>query len=63
MVNGVSRLKDHDTVIGVESFLNRIECLDSLTALHADTGKYAEALGLDVDLTLFTFCSADFITI
>ena len=53
MVNGICGLKDHYTVRGIEFSLYGIESLLCLSGLLTYACKYAEALGLDVDLAFF----------
>ncbi len=57
----IGRLLENDTVLGVKSLLDRIKSLLCVTFLYADTCKYAEALGLNEDLTFLTLGGADLI--
>ena len=63
MISGISGFQKSNAVFGVQNILNTIERLECLTGLFADACQDAEALGLDVDLTLFALVGSDFITV
>ena len=63
MINGISGLKDHYAVLGIEMLLNGIKSLLSLAGFLTYTCKYAEALRLNVDLTLFTLLASYLISV
>ncbi len=63
MIFCVGRLQYHHTVLCVKSFLHGVQRLFCQSLLHADAGKHAEALRLDVDLTFLTLFGADFVAV
>ena len=63
MVSGVSRLEDHDTILGIQLFLYRVQSLFCKTFLNTDTCQNTEALGLNIDLTLFAFLGTNLVAV
>ena len=63
VISGISRLQDHNTVLGIQSFFNGIQCLFGKSFFYTDTGQNTEALRLDIDLTFFTFLGTNFVAV
>ena len=61
-IAGVSRLVQHDTVLGSQPLANRLQHLRRLAVLQPDAGHNAHALRLDEDLALLALMRADLIT-
>ena len=63
MISAVRRLKDGDTVFGVQPFLNGFQRLLGKPFFDTYAGQRKESLRFDVDLSFFAFCGADFLGI
>ncbi len=57
----IGGLLENDTVLGIKSLFDGVKSLLSVTFLYADACKYAEALGLDEDLTFLTLGGTDLV--
>ena len=63
VILGVSGLENHDTVFGVQTLLHGIQGALCETFLDADACQYAEALRLNVNLTLAAFLGANLVAV
>ena len=59
VIFGVGRLQEHNAILCIKLFFDRIECFFRKPLVNTDTGEYTEALRLDVDLSLLALVRAD----
>ena len=60
IILGIGRLKDHNTVFGIQTLFDRIQSLLGKTFFHTDSCHNAEALRFDKDLTFLAFFGTNF---
>ena len=63
VISGISRLQEHDTVFGIQTFFDRIQSFLCKPFLYANACEDTEALGLDKNLTFLTFPGADLVAV
>ena len=63
MVSCVGGLKDHDAVLGVQSFFYGVQGFSGKALFYADACEGTEALRLNVNLAFPAFCGTDFLTV
>ena len=57
----ISRLKDHNTIFGIQMLFNRIQSLFCEAFFYTDSCHNTESLRLDKNLTFFAFFGTDFL--
>ena len=61
MISCVSGFQESNAILGIQDLFYTVESLKRFAGLFADACKNAEALGLNVNLTLFTLVGAYFV--
>ena len=61
IILGVSRLKDHNAIFGIQTFFDRIQSFLCQTFFDTDSCHNTEALRLNENLTFFAFFGTDFL--
>ena len=63
VIDRIGRLQDHDAVLGIKLFLNRLQGFRGKAFFDADACQHAESLRFNEDLSFFTFMRTDFIAL